>query len=504
MKEWRASKDVFTESEEAKIQLIISIYRTNFNKESPVFGVEKKKFGGFLFEYQKSTWKISPDDLSTMKWTQKMKGKDGDFINEAKDVIEKVCSFQQNKKGSYRDGYMNDPEGLYCEELKEWASTELSILALNKNAQDLIQQRVGYLEECLLVSDLFDRPSALAKSTIQQVIVEVRRILKYRAIANIEKELSHEDATRSFGELKKHLAGLVRSCMKFLHHVFRCETAPDTVSTADRLILTVEADDNIRQVMGDELKTVKEKMCGISSNSSDAIWQSIDLREKGLKNTRELLDPCRKDLTDPMLPFVLKGATSGVEEWFRGNAYVAHHFLRAHGLLLETGRLFVVIEKAANCAKTGGTLMVFGLANAQLNATLDSTKAIMDALKDAFNLVSKIAECCFEELVFANQATKERTEWISHFKNVFPGINEINESIKVIKKDVSEIKETANSMTLYDRFQKAADENAEFLGTADAFSARTAEITGTPYVKPKPKELTTDDTQAWMRLIKGQ
>jgi len=399
---------------------------------------------------------------------------------------------------------LNDPEGLFCEEVKQWAANELSIMALNKNAQELIQKRVGYLEECLLVSDLFDRPSAVAKATVQQVIVEVRRILKYRAIANIEKELSHEDATRAFADLKRHLAGLIRAGMKFLHHVFRCETAPDIISTADRLLLTVESDDNIRQVVGDELKTVKEKLNGISNSSSDAVWQEIDLREQGLKPTRELLDPCKKDLTDPILPFVLKGNTSGVEEWFRGNAYVAHHFLRAHGLVLETGRLFVVIEKAANCAKTGGTLLVFGLANAQLNATLDSTKAIMDTLKEEFNNVSKIAECCFEELVFSNQATKERTEWITHFKNVFPGINEINEAIKTIQRDVSEIKQTANSMSLYERFQKAADENSEFLNTADQFSERMAQITGKPYQKPKPKELTSDDTQAWMKLIKGQ
>jgi len=328
--------------------------------------------------------------------------------------------------------------------------------------------------------------------------------LKYRAIANIEKELSHEDATRSFGELKKHLGGLIRACFKFLHHVFRCETEPGNVSNADRLLLTVEQDENVRQVLGDELKSVKEKISGTSSTSLDAVWQSLDLSEKGLHPTRSLIDPCRKDLADPLLPHVFRGAPSGVEEWFRGNAYIAHHFLRAHGLLLETGRLFVVIEKAANCAKTGGTLLVFGLANAQLNATLDSTKAMMDAIKEEFNNVTKIAECCFEELVFSNQATKERTLWITHFKNVFPGINEINDAVKVIQRDVADIKQTANSMSLYDRFQKAADENAEFLNTADQFSSRMSEVCGVPYTKPKPKELTADDTQAWMRLIKGQ
>jgi len=252
------------------------------------------------------------------------------------------------------------------------------------------------------------------------------------------------------------------------------------------------------------LKQTREKLAGISDSSSDAIWQSLDLREHGLFPTRQFLDPAKRDIKDPLLPFIFHDANSGVEEWFRGNVYIAHHFLRAHGLLLESGRLFVVIDKAASAAKTGGTLLVFGVANAQLNATLDSTKLIMDTLKESFNNVSKIAECCFEELVFANQATKNRTEWIKHFTNVFPAINEVNKLIKLVQKDVSDIKHTANSMALSERFQQAATENADFLNTADEFSKRAAEITGTPYVKPKPKEVTPEDTQLWMGLIKGQ
>jgi len=374
-------------------------------------------------------------------------------------------------------------------------------LDLSKNACDLIQQRVGYLEECLLVTDLFDKPSFLAKATIQQVIIKVRRVLKYRAIANIEKELSHEDATRAFSNLKRHLGGLIRSCVKFLHHVFRCETPPNILCTADRLLLTIQSDENLRQVISDELKTVKDKIEGISHSSADSPWLTLDLREKGLKPTLQLIDPAKTDLDDPVLPLVFLEETSGIEEWFCKNSYIARHFLRAHGLLLETGRLFVVIEKAANCAKTGGTLLVYGLANAQLNATLKSTKLIMNALKEEFNTVTKIAECCFEKLVFENRATKERTHWVSHFKNVFPGINEINASIKTIVHDVSEIKETANSMTLYERFQQAADENAEFLNSANDFSERISNVCGVPYTKPKPKDLTADDTAAWMRLI---
>jgi len=58
-------------------------------------------------------------------------------------------------------------------------------------------------------------------------------------------------------------------------------------------------------------------------------------------------------------------------------------------------------------------------------------------------------------------------------------------------------------MTLTERFQQAAQENSEFLNTADSFSQRMAEVTGVPYVKPKPKEVSSEDTKLWMNLIKG-
>jgi len=500
VKEWRVKRDVLTECEEEKMALLYKIYRSNFGDVTcPCFETEKKNL--LAYKYQVATWPVNADDITSAKWMREIGDKKGDFVNEAKDIIEEICNFQTKKQESFRDGYLNDPEGLFCEEIKVWASKELSILSMNSGAMDFLQKRIGYLEECLLVSHLFDRPSSLAKATIQQAIVKVRRVLKYRAIANIEKELAHEDASRAFGDLKRSLGGLVRTAFKFLNHVFRCETPPGVLSAADRLLLTLEGDPNIRAVLGDEINNVKEKLKGLSNTGQDAPWQQMDLREMGLKPTKLFLDPSKKDVKDPLLPLLFVGPQSGVEEWFRGNAFIALKFTRSHGLLLETAKLFVVIEKAANLAKTGGTLLVYGIGNAHLNATLDATKKIMDELKTEFNNVAKIAECCFEELVFANQATKERTEWISHFKNVFPGINEINRAVKDIQKLTSDIKHTANSVSLLERFQKAADEQNDFVNSAEDFSQRIAAVTGTPYVKPVPKEVSAEDSSAWMKLI---
>jgi len=180
--------------------------------------------------------------------------------------------------------------------------------------------------------------------------------------------------------------------------------------------------------------------------------------------------------------------TLDLKSFFRGNSFIAYKFLKAHALLLELGRLFLVIEKAANCAKQGGTLLVYGVANAQLNVLLDSTKDMISAIRDEFTSVCKIAECAFEKLVFENKATVERSKWMVHFKYVFPSSNRINDAIKEVLGDVSKIKQQANSMTLYERFQKAQNDTDDFLSSADEFSSRTAAVLGQKYEKPKINE----------------
>jgi len=237
--------------------------------------------------------------------------------------------------------------------------------------------------------------------------------------------------------------------------------------------------------MGDDLTKVMDSIGGVKDRKEK---YTFDLREKGLKPVLDFLDIPKLSDSDPLLPFILVGPTSGVEEFFRSNSFIAYKFLKAHALLLELGRLFVVIEKAANCAKQGGTLLVYGVANAQLNALLDSTKAMIQAIRDEFTAVCKIAECAFEKLVFENKATVERSKWMKHFKHVFPKSNSINDAIKQVLKDVSHIKQCANSMTLYERFQKAQNDTADFLSSAEGFSQRTAEVLGQKYEPPQIKE----------------
>jgi len=95
---------------------------------------------------------------------------------------------------------------------------------------------------------------------------------------------------------------------------------------------------------------------------------------------------------------------------------------------------------------------------------------------------------------------------MKHFKHVFPSSNQINDAIKEVLADVSHIKQSANSMTLYERFQKAQNDTADFLSSAESFSQRTATVLGQPYVKPEIKEEdlkkgSIDNTEALFQKI---
>jgi len=237
--------------------------------------------------------------------------------------------------------------------------------------------------------------------------------------------------------------------------------------------------------MGDELTKVNDAIGGIKSYKEK---YQFNLGEKGVKSVLSFMDIPTLSENDQSLSHIFVGKESGLEEFFRGNTFIAYKYLKAHALLLELGGLFIVIDKAANCAKQGGTLLVYGVANAQLNALLDSTKQMIQAIRDEFTGVCKIAECAFEDLVRQNKATEGRSKWMGHFKHVFPASNQINEAVKQVLEDINLIKQQANSMTLYERFQQAQNDTADFLKSAEGFSQRTAVVTGEPYVPPKATE----------------
>jgi hypothetical protein len=234
--------------------LLAKIYESNYGADVPqMLKIRPEEKLGGIIKYSKAGYQVDETHLAMPRWEKMMKISDGCFFVTAQRVIEDCLRFQNDKlKRSIRAGYLDDPENLFCEELKTWAATQLCTWEIEKTALNHITARIGYLEEVLLTPGLFDDPSTLGESTIQQVIVNCRRKLKYSLLADIEKELASEDAVISFNNLHKHCHNLIYSCYVFLAHVFRAEIEGQ-VTAADKLLKTLQEDPNLKNFMGDAL-----------------------------------------------------------------------------------------------------------------------------------------------------------------------------------------------------------------------------------------------------------
>jgi len=102
----------------------------------------------------------------------------GAFGVEAQQIISAILDFQKCKRErKIFKGYPDDPENLFCEELKNWAASELSVLAKETQTVKLITLRLRYIEQVLFAPTLFEIQSGLGDTTIQHVMVGIRKKL---------------------------------------------------------------------------------------------------------------------------------------------------------------------------------------------------------------------------------------------------------------------------------------------------------------------------------------
>jgi len=421
---------------------------------------------------------------------------------QAEEMIGIICRFQEiKKKRSSNKGVNTDPENLFCEEVKAWCVQNLCIRPIDEDAKGVLYKRIRYFEEILCANDLFDRPSSRVTHTVQQVIVACRGVLKYHTMPVIDKELAHHDARKAFDKLKQHFVTIIADTVELLFNVFRENPKKKgTQDTALKLLSLILEDPNIEEAFPDAQKEVRAKVLGQPEDWDNQRVKQKDFLKLGPENTIFLTESVildekqaggiplatnKEPIKDANLARLFVGDNCGFEQRFRGNHFVARQFLRCHALVFEMGSFFVVLQKAAACASQGGTLLVYGLANAQLNAMLDTAEKLLQSLRDSLNLLASISEIRFEELVYANEATVSRSPWIGHFKVVHSTLAKIDEMIKKVSGEISSMKIHANSMTLYDQFQKAQDDTTAFLSLADGFSKNVSGILGIAYSKPK-------------------
>lgn len=75
---------------------------------------------------------------------------------------------------------------------------------------------------------------------------------------------------------------------------------------------------------------------------------------------------------------------SGFEPFFRRNKVVAVEFIKAHGLLHELAKLVHVARSAKSLAGQGGSLLVYGVANQQVNQMLQVADLLLHSIRISF------------------------------------------------------------------------------------------------------------------------
>jgi len=194
-------------------------------------------------------------------------------------------------------------------------------------------------------------------------------------------------------------------------------------------------------------------------------------------------------LTDAHLALMFVGSDSGLEDKFRGNPQIARHYLKLLALVLEVGDLYSVVDKAAACASQGGTLLVYGLANTQLNIMLETCDHLMSSLREACSTLARVAELRFEELVFQNNATVKRNTWILFYRSIHSTLARIDKTLATISQENALIKIQANSLTLYEMFQQASKDTTEFLDAASDFADHMSHVLGITYAPPQKQQV---------------
>jgi len=99
--------------------LLQKIFQSNFEVESDILRTKDEEKIMGLIKYKKAAYQVDNTHLAMSRWERMMKISDGMFFVTAQRVIEDVLRFQIDKMNrSIRAGYLDDPENLFCEELK--------------------------------------------------------------------------------------------------------------------------------------------------------------------------------------------------------------------------------------------------------------------------------------------------------------------------------------------------------------------------------------------------
>jgi len=128
------------------------------------------------------------------------------------------------------------------------------------------------------------------------------------------------------------------------------------------------------------------------------------------------------------------------------------------------------LKQAKGAAQTGGTMLLYGAANAHFNALLELTERLTDGMRTRLSKIVEIGEVRFEQLVEINWATVTRCPWIANYRELPRILVQVEKNATEVFRVVGKARSEANALTLKERKDQAEDETKNFLSAAEGLT----------------------------------
>eukprot|EP01122_Echinamoeba_exundans_P001716 TRINITY_DN11723_c0_g1_i1.p1 TRINITY_DN11723_c0_g1~~TRINITY_DN11723_c0_g1_i1.p1 ORF type:complete len:1031 (-),score=203.11 TRINITY_DN11723_c0_g1_i1:102-3194(-) len=481
----------FTKSEREKLGVIQDLFKICIGTELP---------RELQLEKHKPVHKADVRDFKAETWIEMM-GR-GMLRPYCEGIINSICEYQIERSTRwFGSGYKDDPWTLFLEETKTWVTRTLSWASCDRETLSMARKRLRFMEHVLSEPNLFD-PFPTHKMTMQQILFGIRKQLRYEMIPLIQSEIAHAGAREDLTSMETFLRATLDHGVQLLYHFFRdTPGAPKNLTVANlreanrekyQKVLTTTSGLLLRQLISSPFFTlvyqdshffVEEQSKALVENfQSGAVAAANDnvyLDTKGNAVIPEILlskaENAKQKVALSSLSAVFND-DSGFEPFFRKNKVVAADFIKAHGLLHELAKLVSMCRSAKELAGQGGSLLVYGVANQQLNQMLRVTDALLQSIRTTFERLNQMAEVRFEQLVDVNMARDTDSPWVAHFKKLSFLMENLQDDLSKSNDAVQHIRKEANSLSMEERFVKAKQDVDRFVAGSTAFCQHISSI----------------------------
>jgi len=154
--------------------------------------------------------------------------------------------------------------------------------------------------------------------------------------------------------------------------------------------------------------------------------------------------------------------------------YLVDSFVRFHGILQEVAVSLVVLMQAKTLAGVGGELLVYGLANRQMNLVLRTYGKLMEAVISCLKTIDEVGKSRYEEMVFKNDSQEK--VWLRHFSIASSLRNRLEADVANSMKAAKVVEDHANERQIQDRIRSAKVQTEQFASDASKFCSKVADL----------------------------